>query len=473
MTTDHKDREKFRAAVSSVVWSLFLTGLKIWAGIATNSLGILSEAMHSGLDFCAAAMTFYAVRIAAKPADDIHQYGHEKVENLSALAETVLLLITCGWIVWEAVERLLADSVEVNLTWWAFAVVIVSIVVDVSRSAMLRKVAREHKSQALEADAMHFTTDIFSSVVVLLGLGCAWMSGFVDQDSLWHTILERADAVAGLVVAGIVGMVAWGLGKRAINILLDATSQELDAKIRKKLEEEASEYPLLKLRTRDIGNKAYVEATIGAPSDYHVGEAHGITEGIENKVRDVVPDADVLVHVEPASIPIATPPDKKTHAIALRYQLYIHGFTQIQEDGKTIVIMDVEMPAHMSIQESYDRVHAFQEAVKDALQASEVVLRIEPDNRNRDHESALSRKLPESVRDQVTTLCLAVSSIQAVDHIRLKLDGDPPLLSVDASVSGELDVAQCYAISSELEKRIQHALGFEGKVVVVLKPVGL
>src|SRR5699024_9384205 len=149
-------------ALSSVLWSAFLTLIKIVAGLSTNSLGLLSEALHSALDLLAAGLTFLAVRLAAVPADSRHPYGHGKVESLSALAETGLLLATCVWIVYEAVRRLLFEAAPVEPNWWAFAVVVVSLIVDISRSAMLRRVAREHRSQALEADALHFTTDILS-----------------------------------------------------------------------------------------------------------------------------------------------------------------------------------------------------------------------------------------------------------------------------------------------------------------------
>ena len=178
-------QEKSHAALSSVLWSAFLTVIKLWAGIVTGSLGIISEALHSGLDLMAAAMTFYAVKVASRPADESHPYGHEKVENLSALAETALLLVTCAWIVWEAVDRLFYNEAEITLTWWAFAVVAVSLLVDVNRSAMLRRVAKKHKSQALEADALHFTTDIWSSAVVLLGLFCIWLAHLVPAESAW------------------------------------------------------------------------------------------------------------------------------------------------------------------------------------------------------------------------------------------------------------------------------------------------
>ena len=205
---------KSKAALSSVVWSALLTVLKLVAGISTNSLGMLSEALHSLLDFVAAGVTFFAVRIASAPADRRHPFGHGKVENLSALAETLLLFITCIWIVREAVERLLFEARPVEPSWWAFAVIIISLGVDISRSAMLRRVAREHKSQALEADALHFSTDILSSGVVLGGLLCVVAARFVDPDSPAYIVLTRADAVAALGVAAIVLSVSWRMAIR-------------------------------------------------------------------------------------------------------------------------------------------------------------------------------------------------------------------------------------------------------------------
>src|SRR5215471_7075413 len=162
-------REKSRAAASSVAGAVGLTALKLLVGFATGSLGILAEAAHSGLDLVAAAMTLVAVRISGRPADRSHLYGHGKVENLSALVETLLLLGTCAWIAWEASRRLLYHRVEVQVTAWSFAVMFTSIVVDFSRSRVLSRAAEKYKSQALEADALHFKTDIWSSAVVILG----------------------------------------------------------------------------------------------------------------------------------------------------------------------------------------------------------------------------------------------------------------------------------------------------------------
>lgn len=292
--------EKSRAAFSSVLWSAFLTGIKIWAGVETGSLGIISEALHSGLDLMAAGMTFYAVRIAARPADESHPYGHEKVENLSALAETALLLVTCGWIVWEAMDRLFYNEAEITLTWWAFAVVAVSLLVDVNRSAMLRRVAKKHKSQALEADALHFTTDIWSSAVVLLGLFCVWLAHLVPAESVWHGLLEKADAVAALFVAALVCSVAFGLAKRSIHALMDGGSSALTHQVLAAMKKNAPDYPVKRIRLRDGGARIFVELDVEAPAELHVDVAHDVAESIEGIVKYELPEADVIVHIEPA-----------------------------------------------------------------------------------------------------------------------------------------------------------------------------
>src|SRR5512136_328100 len=150
------EQEKRWVALTSVLAAILLTTMKIVIGLLTHSLGILAEAAHSGLDLIAAGVTFFAVRISDRPPDHEHPYGHGKVENLSALVETLLLLATCGWIIYEAIERLFIQSVHVDATAWAFVVVIISIVVDVTRSRALMRAAQKHNSQALEADALHF-----------------------------------------------------------------------------------------------------------------------------------------------------------------------------------------------------------------------------------------------------------------------------------------------------------------------------
>ncbi len=172
MSPEADYREKHSAALTSLLAAIGLTAFKVVVGVLTGSLGILAEAAHSALDLMAAGMTLFAVRFSSRPPDRTHLYGHGKVENLSAMFETVLLLATCAWIVWEAVHRLLFHEVKVEVNLWSFAVMGTSIAIDVSRSRVLARAAKKFNSQALEADALHFQTDVWSSAVVILGLIC-------------------------------------------------------------------------------------------------------------------------------------------------------------------------------------------------------------------------------------------------------------------------------------------------------------
>jgi cation diffusion facilitator family transporter len=241
------------AAWSSVIWSAALAATKMLVGIITGSLGILSEALHSALDLVAAGGTVYAVKVSARPADEEHPYGHGKVENLMALAETLLLLITAGWVIMEAAKRLLSNdpaALEVTFSYWAFAVIIISILVDVNRARMLKRVARETRSAALEADAAHFTTDIWSSAAVLFGITGAAVADMTVSGSWLHWFLMRADVFASLVVAGLILHVCKELGQQSINNLMDKANGEAADSIRAAMAERMPTYPLSRLRVR-------------------------------------------------------------------------------------------------------------------------------------------------------------------------------------------------------------------------------
>src|SRR5215469_7645180 len=191
--------EKRTAAGNSVLAALVITTLKIGVGVSTGSLGILSEAAHSGLDLIASVLTFFSVRVSDKPADADHQYGHGKVENFSAFVETGLLLLTCVWIIYEATHRLFFRHIEIEPTVAAFAVMLFSMVIDWWRSRALGRIASKYDSQALEADALHFSTDIWSAGVVVLGLL------LVLAGRTYHIVwLRAADPISALFVAGVV-----------------------------------------------------------------------------------------------------------------------------------------------------------------------------------------------------------------------------------------------------------------------------
>ena len=287
--------EKRSAALSSVIAAVGLTGFKLIVGLSTGSLGILAEAAHSGLDLMAAVMTFLAVRISGKPADRNHLYGHGKVENLSALFETLLLLITCFWIIYEATHRLLYHSADLKVNYWSFTVMIISILVDVSRSRMLYRAARKYNSQALEADALHFSTDIWSSGVVILGLFLVKLSEWVPS----LTFLRQADSVAAIMVGLIVVYISIKLGIRTIQALLDVAPSGIEEKIISAVEVLPGITDCHNVRVRYSGPQLFVDIHVLIDGSLTLIEAHDLTEEIERVIQKLIPNADVTVHPEP------------------------------------------------------------------------------------------------------------------------------------------------------------------------------
>jgi cation diffusion facilitator family transporter len=293
--SQHGAHEKKWAAMSSVIAAVGLTGFKIIVGLTTGSLGILAEAAHSGLDLMAALMTFLAVRISDKPADRNHLYGHGKAENLSALFETLLLLVTCFWILYEATHRLFFHPVDLKVTFWSFAVMITSIVVDVSRSRVLYRAAKKYNSQALEADALHFSTDIWSSGVVILGLICVKISRWVPGLAFLH----QADSIAAILVGLIVVYISISLGIRTVQALLDVAPSGLEKKIISAVEVLPGVTDCHKVRVRYSGPQPFVDIHVLVDGNQTLKDAHNLTEEIEGIIRKLIPNADVTVHPEP------------------------------------------------------------------------------------------------------------------------------------------------------------------------------
>ncbi len=287
------DSEKRLVALSSVAAAVLLTTMKIVVGFASGSIGILSEAAHSGLDLVAAIVTLWAVRASAKPADHDHPYGHGKIENFSALFETGLLLATCAWIAYEAGKRLVFGGSHVEVTPWAFAIMALSIIVDVSRSRALARTAKRHRSQALAADALHFSTDVWSSAVVLLGLACVWSARRFGLP--W---LERADAVAALGVAGIAVIVSLRLGKKSVDDLLDAAPTGMLERIA-----HAARVPgviaVSQVRVRQSGPQTFADVVLQVERGLSIEMAHEIADLAENAIHSTVAGIDVVVHAEP------------------------------------------------------------------------------------------------------------------------------------------------------------------------------
>ena len=286
--------EKEKVAGFSVLAAVFLTGFKLLVGLVTGSLGILSEALHSALDLVAAVITYFSVRISDRPADEDHNFGHGKVENLSAFIETILLLVTCVWIIYEGITRLTSGDTHIEVTVWSFAVVILSIAIDFTRSRALYKVAKKHNSQALEADALHFATDIWSSAVVLLGLVCAKFGFYF------------ADSIAALAVALIVLGVSYKLGRRAIDVLLDRAPKELFDEVAALLDQQKEVECYHDLKVRVAGADTFINVTIHLHPELSLTQAHAISHKVEEFLSSSISRCEVQIHYEPHEAEVLT-----------------------------------------------------------------------------------------------------------------------------------------------------------------------
>lgn len=356
-------RDKRRVALVSFMAAAGLVTVKLVVGLATNSLGILSEAAHSGLDLVATGMTLWAVHIASQPADFNHTYGHGKFENLSALAQTLLLLATCGWIAYEAVYRLVwaEHEIAVQANAWAFGVVLGSIAVDAWRSRALRRAASEYQSQALEADALHFATDIWSSAVVLVGL-----LGVALSQRLKMPGLALADAVAALGVAAIVAGVSIRLLWQSLADLVDAVPAALRARVAEAAQGVPGVAEVRRVRLRRSGAESFADVTLSVDRGTALERSHSIADQVEAAVRSVLPRADVVVHIEPAA---QADEDVLTtvRVVAARHGLGAHAVRVYDDPPRRSMELHLEVSESLSLEEAHQQATRFEEDLRQAL----------------------------------------------------------------------------------------------------------
>jgi cation diffusion facilitator family transporter len=469
----HAEKEKRGAALSSVVAAVFLTALKLVVGLMTGSLGILAEAAHSGLDLVAALVTFFAVRIADRPPDERYRYGYGKVENLSALIETLLLLITCIWIVYEAIQRLFFKSVEIEASIWAFGVMAVSIVVDISRSRILYRAARKHNSQALEADALHFSTDVWSSSVVIVGLGLVWLSERLGHEWAW---LVKGDAVAALVVAVIVVYVSLQLGKRAVTVLLDVAPPGLVDRI----SAEASQMPGVQsvgpVRVRQAGASVFVDLVVNVDRSASLEEAHRVAEAVDERISKIVPRGDAIVHVDP--IRQADENLSETvSTVAARFGLRTHYVHAHEVRGRYFVDLHVEVPPDLTLGQAHDRVSRLEVAVREELpQVRDIHSHIEPIATPFTPVASLDPEEEVRLRAEIMAIAQGFSGLNGCIrlHIRPEPSSSPQGYDVvlHCLADPDLPVAEAHRRADRLEKRIQTRIPDVRQVLVHVAPEG-
>jgi cation diffusion facilitator family transporter len=452
-------REKKSIALSSVMAGLGLTGMKLIVGLSTNSLGILSEAAHSGLDLLAALITYIAVSVSDKPADEDHQYGHGKMENISALFETILLVATCGWIIWEGVERLLSKAPHVEATVWSYGVIAVSIVIDISRSRALSRVAKKYGSQALEADALHFSSDIWSSLTVLGGL--VFVSfGYATFDS-----------IAALAVAVMVLVVSFRLGRRTIDALMDRVPDGLAQQIEEKIKAVDGVQEVRSLRVRMSGSKAFVDATVGLRRTMPFERAHHIVDDIERTIQAVHPQVDVTVHPEPMKTEDETILDRVRMIVMEKGLPPPHNLEVHRSGGGYFIDFDVEYKKGNTFVEAHALASEIEEQIrKEVSSVKKVTIHLEeyladpgePMHATKD-ERALCAAIEKLVlRDRRILACTDISVLRhAADYH----------ITLTCRMERSRSLEEVHQIIADVETKLYQAFGQVRRFTLHAEPV--
>ncbi len=456
--------EKRTAARNSLFAAIAITGLKAIVAVATGSLGLLSETAHSGLDLVAALVTYYSINVADKPADAIHQYGHGKVENFSAFIETVLLLVTCFWIVYEALRRLFFHEVHVRPSTAAFAVLLFSMAVDWWRSRRLNEIALRWGSQALEADALHFSTDIWSSGVVVLGLVLVY---FGERTSTG--LLQKADPIAALVVAGIVVQVSWRLARRTIDALLDAAPRGVHSQIVQALRHVDGVIGVDQLRIRRAGNLYFADVHVGVQRGVTFQRSEQVVSSVTDAVHQSLPDADVTVR----SIPRASGHENifdRVRAVAFEHNLGVHDLSVQDIKGKLHLEQHLELNEGYTLKQAHDIVTQIEsEMLAEVPEISAILTHIES-------EPATIQKGQDIIRDprlevRVRALAQGFPEIQDIHEIALRRVREKLYLSCHCSFSDDLTLARVHDVCTALETRMKNAEPRLFKVLIHPEPL--
>jgi cation diffusion facilitator family transporter len=443
---------KQSAAIASILSGVLLTCLKLAVGIATGSLAILAEAAHSALDLLAAGITFMVVQVADLPPDENHPYGHARAEHLGALAEAVLLVVTAVLVLRESYLRIFVHPEMPEISVWAFAVMLISLVVDWRRSRALKHAAKQFNSEALAADAAHFTNDMLSTGVVLAGLTLIAITNPGGLLPAWLYI--RVDAVAAAVVALIALWVSWGMALHAIRALMDDVPADLSRRLVRQVTALPSVVPdSVQMRTRFVGQQPFVEVTLGTPRGGSLEQAHQLTETVEAVIREELAGANVLVHVEPART-AAEPYATAVYAAANRLGLHVHNLDIYQLADSVRVDMDLELPTNLTLGEAHTSSEQLERAICDELGGTTAVaVHLEP---RRDQVQPAVRYAPLNAEMQRVLAQLPDAS--AVAQVETLLTDAGTIVTLRCAFPPETPLSEVHNAMARLERDLRRAV---------------
>jgi cation diffusion facilitator family transporter len=436
--------DKERAALGSIAASAGLTAAKAVVGFLTGSLAILSEAGHSLIDLSATVLTYFAVRISGKPADAEHQYGHGKMESVTALAETALLFVLTAIVIFEAAQRLIErQSHAVEATLAAFAVIAGSIVVDFFRARVLQRVAKETSSEALEADALHFSSDMWSSIAVLLGL-CGVKLGY-----------SWADAAAALIVAVFICIAGWRLGRRTIDTLTDTAPAGVSEQVATIARRIGGVVTVERVRARPAGAVLFVDLAVAVSRTLPLDRVTAIRDRLTGAIRSEFPTAEVTVTTEPIALDDETVRER-VMMIARNRGLAIHHVAVQTISGRLSVSADLEVDGTQALALAHDTATRFEQAVRDELGENvEVETHIEPLPADILPGRDATPERYAEVREALLALAMDIPDLGEVHDVRVRETTDGEIVNFHCRVNPALSVSAVHDQVDALEQRLR------------------
>jgi cation diffusion facilitator family transporter len=448
-----------RTALLSVFAAAFLVAVKLATGLVTGSLGLMAEAAHSGTDFVAALLTLFAVRIAVRPADEEHHYGHGKAEHLAALGESTFLMLVSAFLAFQAADRLLSGATShVDATWWSFVVLGVVIAIDASRAIISRRAAREYHSAALASNALHFASDLGGSLAVVVGLVLVALG---EPD---------ADAIAALIVAAIVMVAATRLARQSIEVLMDRADADSERAVREALEE-FGDVEVRRLRGRHAAGRDFIDLVVAVSADVGLAQAHTTADAIEEAVLRHLPNSDVLVHVEPRAAEGDLRERATAAALGVPDVREVHNVRVMHVDGGPELSLHVKLPRELALGQAHDVVERLEAALHDAVpELRDVHTHIEPlsgtdwATRPARDEVAEARATIRDVVSRYTGRAPARISFRDTDRGRVAL--------IDVLLPADQPLPSAHRRAGDIEEAIRRRCPDLADVIVHTEPAG-
>lgn len=456
---------KRRVALNSALAATCMTALKLAAGIISGSLGVLSDAAHSGLDLAGAALTFFSVRVSDKPADEDHTYGHGKVENLSAFFEAGLMAISCAWIIWEAVRRIRLNTYEIRYSFWPVVVVLSSIGVDFWRSRALRRAAERTGSPALATDAFHFASDIWASVAVLAGLLATWAG--VAWNIGW---MRYADPIAAIFVSLMILRITATLTRETIGVLMDQIPADTRLRVIREAEQVPGVLAVEQARVRRSGPHYFADLTLALPRRYtfeHTGE---LVRTATEAVHHVLPQADVVIHTVPRQARAESIFDR-VRAVAARNNVAVHDLSVQSRHGKLHVELHVELDENMPLIAAHSFVSGLEaEIMRETPEIDSILTHIESEPATIEQPEEMveeDRRIEKALRGAAALY----SEIIDVHQIKVGRTAEHISLSCHCTLPDELSMHRVHEVITALEDRFKVECPEVHRVTIHPEPV--